>query len=592
MSFSRVLSGMIYSNTDDEILYKNTSYLQIDRMVNASFGKLTGGISPMTVTYAFTDWWMHILKSPGKQMELIEDAAKKYTELLFYAGHSISNPIHDDCAHPRTTDNRFDGPEWKLSPFDVISQGFLQYEDWLTHATTTVRGVSQHHLDIVSFTARQILDIFSPSNYILTNPEILKETINTAGTNLKQGYINLLEDQERVFKGLPPIGTEKYVLGKTIAITPGKVVFRNHIMELIQYTPTTKKVHPEPILIIPAWIMKYYILDLSPGNSFVKYLVDQGHTVFIISWRNLTSRDRDVRMRDYREEGLMKALEIVRKICNGEKVHAVGYCLGGTLLAIGAAHMSRDKIGHLKSVTLLAAQVDFKDAGELTLFIDDSQVNYLEDIMWQQGVLDSKQLSGAFQMLNTNDLIWSHIIKSYLMGKREEMFDLMAWNVDSTRLPYKMHSQYLRQLFLDNDLAEGRYPVGERPVALSDIDIPMFVVATTKDHISPWRSVYKIHLLTHCELTFLLTSGGHNAGIISVANHSKRTYKVKTKIHGLPYIDPDKWQDETPEQEGTWWPEWLKFVKKNSSQTTPAPRMGLEDTPIITDAPGTYVLEK
>lgn len=581
-----------HSHEEQDTGYKNASNLHLDRLINATIGKFTHGIAPLTIIDAFMDWGLHLYKSPGKQLELLEEAGRRYMDLMYYLSHAASNPKQECCIEPSPVDHRFRSEEWQAWPYNMIHQTFLLQEDWVNKAMTGVRGVTPHHEDVASFTARQFLDMLSPSNYPLTNPVILHKTIQSAGMNLVKGWQNLLEDIEHVYRGLPPVGTEAFVVGETIAITKGKVVFRNHLMELIQYTPTTKTVHPEPILIVPAWIMKYYVLDLSPENSLVKYLVDQGYTVFIISWRNLQSKDRDVRMLDYRVEGLMRSLETIRKICKNQPIHGVGYCLGGTLLSIGAAHMARDNIDYLKTVTLLATQVDFEEAGQLTLFIDENQVSFLEDIMWEQGVLDNKQLAGAFQMLKSNDLIWSRIINNYLLGEREQQFDLMAWNADSTRLPFKMHSQYLRQLFLDNDLAEGRYPVGDRPVVLSDITLPIFCVATTTDHISPWRSVFKLHLLTNTHLTFLLTSGGHNAGIISISNHIKPSYQVATKQHDAPYTDPDEWVTETPVHDGSWWPEWLKWLDQNSSEKIAPPAMGLPGKKTLANAPGTYVLEK
>jgi polyhydroxyalkanoate synthase len=583
---------MTDSSEEKDLGYKTASYLHLDRMVNANLGEVTHGIAPLTVTFAVSDWLLHLMKSPGKQRELMGDAAKKYRDLMYYACHCLTNPKHDRCVEPTLEDRRFAEPEWKDWPYNIISQAFLLQEQWVKEATSFSRGVTKHHSDITSFTARQILDIFSPSNYLHTNPVVLKATLSTGGMNLVKGWQNLMEDIEHSAKGLPPVGTEKFVVGETIAITPGKIVFRNHLMELIQYSPQTKTVHPEPILIVPAWIMKYYILDLSPENSLVKYLVAQGYTVFMISWRNLTTKDRDVRMRDYREQGLMTALEVIKSICPNREIHGVGYCLGGTLLAIGAAHMARDNMNCLKTITFLATQVDFKEAGELTLFIDENQVSFLEDIMWMQGVLDSKQLAGAFQILRSNDLIWSRMIHDYLLGNRETQYDLMAWNADATRLPYKMHSQYLRQLFLDNDLAEGRYPVGDKPVVLSDIRTPIFCVATTKDHISPWRSVYKMHLLTNSGLTFLLTSGGHNVGIIAVNHGMHHQYQVSTKPHDAPYVDPDQWLQETPVTEGSWWPEWLKWLSGQSGPATTPPALGIPGKKPLMDAPGAYILEK
>jgi len=394
-------------------------------------------------------------------------------------------------------------------------------------------------------------------------------------------------------RGKPLVGSEKFRVGKEVAITPGKVVFRNRLIELIQYSPATEQVYKRPILMIPAWIMKYYILDLSPHNSLVRYLVEQGHTVFMISWKNPDEEDRHLGMDDYLQLGAMRALKAVRDICGGEAVNAVGYCLGGTLLAIAAAALGRERSDWLNSVTLFAAQTDFTEAGELMLFIDQSQVAYLEDLMWDQGYLDTKQMAGAFRLLRSNDLIWSRIAHEYLLGKRMPMNDLMAWNADGTRLPYRMHSEYLRRLFLNNDLAEGRYEVDGRPVALTDIHVPIFAVGTETDHVAPWRSVYKINILTDTEVTFLLTNGGHNAGVISEPGHRRRHYRVATKQEGVPYVPPERFFETTAPEEGSWWPRWERWLAERSGEKGAPPPMGAPDKgyPPIADAPGRYVLE-
>jgi polyhydroxyalkanoate synthase len=367
------------------------------------------------------------------------------------------------------------------------------------------------------------------------------------------------------------------------------------LIELIQYSPTTDTVYSKPVLIVPAWIMKYYILDLSPHNSLVKYLVDKGHTVFMISWRNPSSEDSNYGMSDYLKLGPLAALDAISEILPGKKIHSVGYCLGGTLSAMNAAAMARDGDNRLASLTLLATQVDFTEAGELSLFISDSEVSYLENMMREQGYLDGSQMAGAFQILRSNDLIWSRLVNEYMLGERQPMTDLMAWNADLTHMPYKMHSEYLRSMFLNNDLANGRYLVDERPIAISDIRVPILSVATEKDHVAPWHSVYKILQLSDTdEITFLLTSGGHNAGIVSEPGHPRRHYRIATTKENDQYIDPDTWFKDTPTQEGSWWPTWQKWLADKSGERIASRSLtgaSAKDYPALCDAPGTYVFQ-
>lgn len=408
--------------------------------------------------------------------------------------------------------------------------------------------------------------------------------------NLVRGGMNWFDDWQRLMRGLPAAGTEQYEVGRNVAITPGKVVMRNDLIELIQYSPTTEKVHAEPILIVPAWIMKYYILDLQPQNSLVKYLVDQGHTVFMISWKNPSAEDRDKGMDCYRELGVMAALDTVNRIVPDRKVHGVGYCLGGTMLMIAAAAMGRAHDDRLASMTLFAAQGDFTEAGELLLFINDSEVSLIEAMMAEEGVLKGSQMAGTFQLLHSNDLIWSRVLKEYMLGQRSEPNDLMAWNADTTRMPYRMHSEYLRKLFLHNDLASGRYEVDGSPVWFTDIRMPAFAVGTVTDHVAPWKSVYKLHLLP-IDLTFVLTSGGHNAGIVSEPGHPRRRYQIHHRTADEHYVDPDTWQATTPRVEGSWWPAWQTWLVEHSSGLVAPPRMGLPGgrKKVLPDAPGDYV---
>jgi polyhydroxyalkanoate synthase len=562
----------------------------LDRAVRARLAKLTNGISPYAVASAWTDWWFHLLQAPGKQIALGLGAVDSAQKLVAFAAQAATagsvKPGIDGREDPRFADGN-----WSRWPYNVMAQSFLLAQRWWEDATTNVRGMSRHHRRLVPFIARQRLDTYAPSNSPLLNPDVLARTADEGGANLARGWNYLVEDVLRAFAQQPPQETEGFRVGENVAATPGEVIFRNHLFELIQYAPATPLVRREPVLIVPAWIQKYYILDLSPHNSLVRHLVECGYTVFIMSWHNPREEDRDVRFDDYRRLGLMAALDAVSAIVPDAKVHACGYCLGGTILAIAAATMARDGDQRLASMTLLAAQTDFAEAGELMLFMDESELAYLEDMMWEQGYLDTRQMAGAFQLLRSNDLVWSRMVRHYLMGERETPTDLMAWNADRTRMPYRMHSQYLTALFLENRLSAGRYAVEGRAIALSDIRCPIFAVGTAKDHVAPWRSVYKIILPTDTEVTFVLTSGGHNAGIVSEPGHRGRRYQIATRAKDDPYIDPDSWAARTPQKDGSWWPAWEQWLAARSSGEVAPPATGADGYPPLGSAPGSYVFE-
>jgi len=567
----------------------------LDKGLKAAIAKTTAGLSPIALAAAYSDWVLHLATSPGRQLQLVEKAAKKSTKLASYAATCATHPdAPQTCIEPLPQDRRFKSEGWKKWPYNLIHQGFLLNQQWWHNATTGVEGMTRQHENVVEFAARQVLDLFSPSNSLLTNPDILRKTISEGGWNLVRGWRNFVEDATRQNTGQKPYGAEEFEVGRNLATTPGKVVYRNRLIELIQYAPTTDKVRPEPILIVPAWIMKYYILDLSERNSMVRFLTGQGFTVFMVSWMNPGAEDRALGMDDYLSLGVMDAVEATTQITQSEDLHAIGYCLGGTLLSIAASAMARNGDMRLKTLTLLAAQTDFTDAGELQLFINDSQLTFLEDMMWKQGYLDSTQMAGTFQLLRSNDLIWSYMIHDYLMGERTPMIDLMAWNSDSTRMPYRMHSEYLRRLYLNNDLAEGRYKVGDDPVTVSDIRAPVFIVGTERDHVAPWHSVYKFNLLSDTDVTFVLTSGGHNAGIVSEPGHPRRHYRIASTTKDAPYIDPERWVEETEPTDGTWWPALTDWLANNSGKLTTPPPLGSKERgyPPLCDAPGTYVFQE
>ncbi|AOR80538.1 PHA/PHB synthase family protein [Novosphingobium resinovorum] len=565
----------------------------LDRAAIAALAQITHGLSPATLMQAWSDWAIHLAFSPGKQLQLAAKTGRKVMRLADYAVRSASDPDAEPAIAPLPQDQRFADPAWRAAPFNLFVQAFLLNQQWWHAATTGIGGITKHHEDMVEFAARQLLDTLAPGNFLATNPVLQQRIFETGGQCLVEGFHRLFEDIQQAVRGTPPIGTDAFVVGETVATAPGKVVYRNRLIELIQYEPTTDKVRPEPVLIVPAWIMKFYILDLSPQNSLVKWLTGQGYTVFMISWLNPGGGDRNLDMEDYRGLGPMAALDAIGAITGAGAIHAAGYCLGGTLLSIAAAAMARDGDDRLASMTLLAAQTEFSEPGELGLFIDEAQLNVLENMMWSRGYLDSAQMGGAFQILKSNDLVWSRVLNTYLMGERAPLNDLMAWNADGTRMPYAMHSQYLRRLFLEDDLAEGKYKVEGSTISLSALRLPIFAVGTERDHVAPWRSVHKIHMLSPAEIRFVLTSGGHNAGIVSEPGHKGRRYAVLAREAGGTAYDPEEWRERAERKEGSWWTEWGAWLDARSGTPVAPPPVGAPDKgyAALMAAPGSYVLE-
>ena len=468
-----------------------------------------------------------------------------------------------DDAGSADDDPRFRHEAWATWPFSQIRTGFRNTEAFWREAAY-VPGMTAHHADMTQFFTRQWLGMLTPANWLATNPVVLKDVVESNGTHLLQGAQNWLRDAAGLQLSSEPAPQDHFRVGRDVAVTPGKVIYRNALIELIRYDAQTDKVHPEPVLIIPSWIMKYYILDLSPHNSMVRYLVEQGHTVYMLSWRNPDAQDHDLTMDDYLRLGVIDALHAVGE-CSGTRhgVHTMGYCLGGTLLAIAVALGRRGGMSDhphmptIKTMTLLAAQTDFSEPGELGLFIDESQVGFLDQITRGKG---------------------------YLSG------DQMAWNADTTRMPARMHHEYLTSLYLHNALASSTYRVRGRAVSLSDIHLPVFLVGTQRDHVSPWQSVYKLHHLCNAEITFVLTSGGHNAGIISEPGHAHRSYQMNIRPAHSAWIEPTQWAQQTPVQEGSWWPAWHQWLGVRSGRKVPVRSLPAEAA--ICDAPGSYVMQR
>ena len=571
----------------------------IDRMALSLLAALTGGQSPATLGSAFLDWWVHLAASPAKQIELTQYGLQQWQRL---AGWAPPEPPDDDAGTVLPQDKRFADPQWNALPFKALAQAFLLGQQWWHRATTGVPGVSQHHEEMVSFGARQALDVLAPSNFISTNPVVRQRTLEEGGRNLLRGAAHAFEDALRETFDLPPAGADGFVVGKNIAVTPGSVVYRNRLIELIQYEPGTAKTRSEPVLVIPAWIMKFYVLDLSPQNSLIKALVDQGFTVFAISWKNPDAEDRDLGLADYYRLGVCDALDAIAKVMPGARTHGLGYCLGGTLLAMAAAAIGRAGSDapnsatraaamrrSLATVTLLAAQTDFTDPGEISLFIDEGQVNFLEHQMWRRGYLDKRQMRGTFQMMRSKDLIWSYRLINYLLGERRPLGDLMAWNADGTRLPFRMHSEYLRALFLHNELAHGEFELDGTPVNLHDIRVPIFNVGTVQDHVAPWRSVFKLNRLTEADQTFVLTAGGHNVGIVNPPGLAQSSYRMAHWQHGQRRLTPDEWLAQAPQVDGSWWSAWFEWLARHSSGERRPPGMGAAGLPVLEAAPGSYV---
>lgn len=554
---------------------------RFDASWQAALARSTGGLSPVALALATMDWALHLSTQPAQAARLGWSAWLRLQAATEAALRS----------EPPQGDARFATPAWRQGPWPWLAQAQQAAEAWWGDAVD-LRGMQPHHRDMLRFFAARWLDTVAPGNLPLTHPEVIERSRTRAGTNLLEGVAHA-HDAWRRLHGLAPLQgpAVQWRPGIEVAATPGKVVYQNHLIELIQYLPSTARVRREPLFIVPSWIMKYYILDLAPARSMVRWLVDQGHTVFMVSWRNPDASDAAVTMDDYLQQGLFDGLSAIGRLLPGVGVHACGYCLGGTLLSVAAAELAaRPQSGTpaLASVTLLAAETDFTEPGELGVLIDEAQVLALEAQMAQKGYLSGRQMAGSFTFLHARELYWAPRVRTYGLGEAESPNDLMAWNADVTRMPAAMHGEYLRRCYLHNDIAEGRFPVKGHAVALDDIRTPLFVVGTEKDHVSPWRSVYKIHRLSRAELTFVLTNGGHNAGIVSEPGHAGRHHAVSMRQPGDRVLDPVAWQAAAQRREGSWWVTWHDWLVAHGSPSTVKARTP-SAAAVLCDAPGRYV---
>ncbi|HEV2441210.1 MAG TPA: alpha/beta fold hydrolase [Steroidobacteraceae bacterium] len=581
-----------------------------ERAIQLEAAALTGGIATDDYLKDWLAWCATIAGEPSKQAALAQSALEKAVDTWkFVSSAAMGAPLP-----PRGAAQGFSDPSWGQWPFNVFAHAYSNWATWVQQAVelgaqgpasaaSIGTGASEpdaaqaeqaaRRLARLRFATQLLLDAASPANFLHMNPELVRKTVDESGQNLVRGLKLWLEDAQGLLGRKRPAGTERFRVGRDVAVTPGKVVFRNRLIELLQYSPQTDTVHAEPILITPAWIMKYYILDLSPRNSLVRYLVEQGHTVFMISWKNPTREEKELGLDDYVSLGFEAALETVNRIVQGRKVHAVGYCIGGTLLSIAAALRAGKGEQRLASVTLLAALTDFSEPGELSVFITPAQLAMLEALMHKAGVLESERMTGAFAMLRSRDLLWKPAVDSYLRGERAQPNDLMAWNADGTRMPWRMHNEYLNRLYLKNELAAGRFTVRGRPISLADLQLPMFVVGTETDHVAPWRAVYKARSLTRSpDYTFLLTSGGHNAGIVSGPSHPKRRHRMLTWSNAKDTLSPEEWLEAAPLHSDSWWPAWRQWLVERSStreRARPVAEAEASTGAELQDAPGTYV---
>jgi polyhydroxyalkanoate synthase len=549
-------------------------------------------LDPLNVGSAFLEMTAHMMTDPVKLMQAQMNLWQDYMNLWQSTARRMMGQESDPVIAPEAGDRRFKHESWDENQlFDFIKQSYLLSARWMQSTVKDIEGLDTKTAKKVDFYTRQFVDAMAPSNFVMTNPEVLRATLESSGENLVKGLENLLKDLERG-KGKLAISMtdhDAFELGKNIAVTPGKVVYQNDLMQLIQYTPTTEQVHKRPLLVIPPWINKFYILDLREKNSFVKWAVGEGFTVFVISWVNPDRELAQKSFEDYMIEGPLAALDAIEKATGEKDANVIGYCLGGTLLSCTLAYMEAKKDKRVKSATFLTTMTDFTEAGELGVFIDEEQLTALEEKMSKAGYLEGAHMATTFNMLRANDLIWSFVVNNYLLGKDPFPFDLLYWNSDSTRMPAAMHSFYLRKMYQENLLVEpGGITLKGVPIDLTKIKTPTFMLSTKEDHIAPWSSTYAATQLFSGPVRFVLAASGHIAGVVNPPAGGKYNFWTNDKNPK----DPEDWFKDAKEHPGSWWPEWSKWAGQYGNGKIDARQPGDGKLKVIEDAPGSYAAVK
>jgi polyhydroxyalkanoate synthase len=550
----------------------------------------TAGSDDLGINKAFFDAWTRVLSDP---MRIAEGQAKLWQDYWSLWQRSMQKLMGEDAppvAEVARGDRRFKHEDWQQNfVYDYIKQSYLIAARHLHGSLAGVQGLDEQTARKVDFYTRQYIDALSPSNFVMTNPEVLRETVATGGQNLLRGFSNLLDDLARGDGSSPKLrmtDEAAFEVGKNLAVSPGKVVFQNELMQLIQYAPTTDKVFARPLLILPPWINKYYILDLAEKNSFVKWAVGEGHTVFMVSWVNPDAKFAGKTFEDYLKDGPLAALDAIERATGERDVNVIGFCLGGTLLATALGHLAAKGDTRVASATFFASLIDFENGGELEVFIDEGQVRALEKRMEDRGFLEGSEMATTFNMLRANDLIWSFVVNNYLLGRNPFAFDLLYWNSDSTRMPAAMHSYYLRNMYLRNLLAKpGALVLNETPIDLTKVEAPLYFISTLDDHIAPWKSCYAGARVFKSPVRFVLGGSGHIAGIINPPAAKKYGYWT----HEVLGEDPELWRSSATQHEGSWWSDWQRWIAVHAGERVPARTPGAGALPAIEDAPGSYV---